>query len=64
MNVQTFELVYTSDITLFTGLCDGQKTPTLCLAGSKSLTPGEDGVQVKLVTGVQPRMALPEFIAA
>lgn len=60
----SFECVFTFDIALFTGLCDGQKTPTLCLTGSKSLTPGEDGVQVKLITSIQLRMAIPEFTAA
>lgn len=56
--------VYTLDIGLFIGLCDGEKISTLRLTGSKSLTPGEDRVQVKLVTGLQLWTTLPEFSAA
>lgn len=43
---------------------DAQQAATLSLAGVQRLTPGQDGVEVELVTGLQVLVGLPEVVAA
>lgn len=55
-------LMPTSDVPLLGQVGNTEEIPSLSLAGRQGLTPGQDGVQVKLVTRLQLLVWFPESL--
>lgn len=63
---QNFRLhsVPTSDVPVFRQAGDAEQISPLSLAGWLCLTPGQNGVQVELITRLELRVCLPKFVTA